>query len=236
MPEIKERPILFSAPMVRAILDDQKTMTRRVVKFPEPSNSLGVWEPTTIGGNGVYDAHGNQAPEEAAIWHTRTGQTLLCPYGKPGDRLWVRETCRAEELSGGLDGVRYLADEAFIPIENSQEAGDNWINLYAYRRKKGATVGSIHMPRWASRILLEITGVRVERLQDISEDDAWAEGIEAIDGALDNDAIYAMAKKIGRSYEDAAPTFAVLWDSLYPACGWDVNPWVWVIEFRRITS
>lgn len=222
MPEIKERPILFSAPMVRAILAGQKTMTRRVVKFPEPSNRLGVWEPTIVGGNGVYNDHGNPAKEEAAIWHTRTGQTLLCPHGKVGDRLWVRET-HAQVFEVDIPEGRPVG-----PIGSAgSPARPDWKSRYVYRSDgempnvqrryvgDSSPVGwtpSIFMPRRASRMLLEITSIRVERLQDITDRDICAEGFSG------------------------AGTFAHLWDKLNAkrGCGWDTNPFVWVIEFRRV--
>jgi hypothetical protein len=91
------------------------------------------------------------------------------------------------------------------------------------------------MPRWASRILLEIVSVRVERLQDISEKDCWAEGIEAVDGLLDDMKIYEAARRMNRPFEDAAPTYAALWESINGTGSWDANPWVWVVEFRRVT-
>jgi hypothetical protein len=141
---------------------------------------------------------------------------VLCPYGQPGDRLWVRET------------------HSFVP-DSDEPAGCSQV-LYAasgdgpYAKWRP----SIHMPRWASRILLEITGVRVERLQDISEDDCWAEGIDACDGLLDDMAIYEMARRMNRQFEEAAPTYAALWESINGAGSWGANPWVWVIEFKRV--
>lgn len=218
---MKERPILFSGPMVRALLDGRKTQTRRVVNLPH-NNALGQWEPTTIGGlNGGRTKDGLTIPEQGAIWHTRTGDSLMCPYGAPGDRLWVRETCRAEELPDGLDGIRYAADKAFVAIRGSD--ADRWIQLNAYRGKKGAVVPPIHMPRWASRIVLEITGVRVERLQSISEADAEAEGINFLRSVPDADETL-----------DARGLFHCLWDGINGDGAWAANPWVWVVEFRRV--
>ncbi len=217
--------------MVRAILEGRKTQTRRIVKLPH-TNPLGVWEPTTIGGeNGGRTAAGETVPLQGAIWHTRTGDCLISPHGQPGDRLWVRETCRAEELDSGLDGVRYPADGAFRPIEDSLDTATQWIGLNAYRGQKGATVPAIHMPRWASRITLEITGVRVERLQSISESDARAEGVAIEEHHTRGYCAGAYRPPSIRAFHD-------LWDSLNAARGhgWDVNPWVWRIEFRRMES
>jgi hypothetical protein len=135
---------------------------------------------------------------------------IVCPYGQSGDRLWVRETWAPT----ALDGVFQYRASSGLP-------GTTWRP-------------SIHMPRAASRILLEITGVRVERLQDISEDDCWAEGIDAVDGALDDMTIIDLAKRMDRSCYDAVPTYAALWESINGAGIWDANPWVWVIEFKQV--
>lgn len=224
---MKERPILFSAPMVRAILAGDKTQTRRILKFPH-QNPLGEWEPITIGGeHGGRTASGEKIPEQGGIFHTRTGEGLMCPHGQPGDRLWVRETCLAEELDDGSDGVRYAADDAFVHIRAGAAEAEAWHKLFNYRGQQGAVVPSIHMPRWASRILLEITGVRVERLQDISDADAFAEG--PMSWAQEQD---TPIKDLNGGDDRIA--FMALWESINGAGSWDANPWVWVVEFRRI--
>ncbi|TAN06137.1 MAG: hypothetical protein EPN38_09385 [Rhodanobacteraceae bacterium] len=233
----REHPILFSAPMVRAILDGLKTQTRRVVRL----NDAG------------------RVARAGKQWHPDDPDAVLaCPFGQPGDRLWVRETCRAEELESGLDGVRYVADRAFMGIKNTQEAEWAWADLNAYRGKGGAVVPAIHMPRWASRITLEVTGVRMERLQDISEADATAEGARAVPWGTwwqgyqdlgDMDLIHQEARGEAppewmiepkrmkdRPWLDrsAVAEFRTLWESINGAGNWDANPWVWVVEFRRI--
>lgn len=193
---MRERPILFSSPMVRAVLSGAKTQTRRIVK---PLHMATV------------DAE--QFPILA-----------MCPYGSPGDQLWARETCRAEAIGDeGLCGVRYVADGQFMPIANTREASDRWVQLYWYRGMEGATVPPIHMPRWASRITLEITDVRVERLQDISEADAKAEGVSMPDGTPTPPDFW--------SYQQE---FRHLWEQINGPGSWDANPWVWAISFRRI--
>jgi hypothetical protein len=186
---MKEPPILFSAPMVRAILDGRKTQTRRVVK-PQPVNVLfhkGQWI---------------EAPCDLVENET----VLHCPYGQPGDRLWVRETWAHETDFGTFTGgFVYRADGD----KRERECGptDRWRP-------------SIHMPRLVSRITLEITDVRVERIKDISGIDAIAEGIQAV-------------SKYGS--EADVSDFAELWDKIngkkYP---WESNPFVWRIEFKRI--
>ncbi|WGS43710.1 hypothetical protein LFL97_09395 [Burkholderia sp. JSH-S8] len=198
---MREVPILFSGPMARAILEGRKTQTRRVVKLPH-ANPLGEWEPTTIGGeNGGRTASGEAVPLQGAVWHTRTGDCLISPYGRPGDRLWVRETWRpADGMNEPGKPATYAAD---------------WPDAAVKWRP------SIHMPRWASRITLEITGVRADRLRNICAADARAEGIE-----FREDYIAGRHCRRWRSYgstdgwfpegRDIAPihSFQTLWDGL----------------------
>ncbi|WP_175946727.1 hypothetical protein [Burkholderia pyrrocinia] len=258
---MKERPILFSGPMVRAILDGRKTQTRRVVKLPH-MNSLGEWEPTTIGGeNGGRTAAGETVPLQGGIWHTRTGDCLMCPHGQPGDRLWVRETWQhSNHPFGPYESdcvVFYRADYLNDPLGPDLERSADGI-----RREWRP---SIHMPRGAGRITLEITGVRVERLQSISEADAIAEGavytdfgIEPPKGSLSLDGgrtfhpIVRGTQRNGWHMGDATShercmgsakyAFANLinrlhggenWNLKGPGL-WEANPLVWAIEFRRI--
>lgn len=188
---MRERPILFSAPMVRAILAGQKTQTRRIVK-PQP---LG-------------DTAWKNDDQWIVSGHGEAGDTgLHCPYGQPGDRLWVRETWAygIHALAAKSD-----ADGPFVYAADQTTQGrlcDRWRP-------------SIHMPRAASRITLEITGVRVERLRDISEDDAYAEGVTHAEWGGMN----------------AREGFRRLWESLNGTGSWEANPWVWVVEFQRIST
>jgi len=225
-----ERPILFSGAMVRAILDGRKTQTRRVVKLPH-NNPLGVWEPTTMGGeNGGRTAAGETVPLQGAIWHTRTGDCLCSPHGQPGDRLWVRETWQhSNHPFGPYDddcAVFHRADYLDDPLGPDLEHSPDGI-----RRQWRP---SIHMPRSACRLELEVTGVRVERLNDCSEADAKAEGITPHEvrqfwliGAS-SDQRAAMHKQA------AVEPFRELWNSINGAGAWKANPWVWVVEFRRV--
>jgi hypothetical protein len=203
---MKERPILFNGAMVRAILAGTKTQTRRVVKLPH-QNRLGAWEPTRFGGpRGGHLRDGSTIPEQGGIWHTRTGDHLGCPYGQPGDHLWVRETFTAFDDSH----IQYRADYRSDPA-GEKAHGVVW-------------TPSIHMPRLASRITLEIVSVRVERLHDISEADAKAEGTPKPIQISDDDP---------RTYRDA---FGDLWELINGDGSWDANPWVWVVEFKRVTA
>ena len=180
---MKERPILFSGPMVRAILDGRKTMTRRVMK-PQPED---------------YPYHHGLAVYRVA---------KKCTYGVPGDLLWVRETW-ASDVDGCPAGLSYRADHL-------DPRGDGPANPMRWRP-------SIFMPRWASRLTLRITSIRVERVQDITEADARAEGFKDVAG------------KYARG-DEARIWFAELWDDINAkrGFGWDANPWVWVVGFEQV--
>jgi len=142
--------------------------------------------------------------------------------------LWVRETWRAVELDNGNDGILYKADNHFKSIENSQAAADLWCDAYADRKYGNKWRPSIFMPRWASRIALAVTDVRVERLQEISEEDAIAEGLqkEVISVGYQNDSVTLRAR----------PKFVYLWDKINSDRGYsfESNPWVWVISFKVV--
>ncbi len=194
---MKERPILFSGAMVRALLDGSKTQTRRVVK-PQPH--AGVRR-SVFAASGLEDGHGRE---------------LRPRHGVPGDRLWVRETWH--------DASSSLHSCALYRADGIDLHWDKW-------------TPSIHMPRWASRITLEVTGVRAERLQDISEADAKAEGIFThVRGGwhwLQHDSSNPDDwNQFG--YKTAALAFQALWETINGANSWDANPWVWAMTFRRL--
>lgn len=206
----KERPILFSGPMVRAILEKQKNQTRRVIR-PQP-----CWQD----GQGMVAAGWSWdiSPKcKLEAWgENEIGKQMAkyCPYGALGDRLWVRETI---DGTLGCDSY-YLADETRV------------VDAIGWDRSEDLpfrVIPSIHMPRWASRITLEITNVRVERLQEISEDDAKAEGC---DGKCPIG--YLPAYHAGPMVYH----YSQIWESINGNGSWDANPWVWVIKFKRMEN
>lgn len=203
---LKERPILFSSEMVRAILEGRKTQTRRVVKLKE-------FQPCTFpeGSEWIFR-------DKRDCWNDVSTKLLIdnyCPYGKPGDKLWVRETWAHDDMDckdahcGNSDHIWYRASEE--PIVADSFAGS------------AAWKPSIFMPRWASRITLEIVNIRVERLHQIDKAGATAEGITAD---------FYNRTALSWWYE----FFSEYWDSLNAKRGysWESNPWVWVIEFKRL--
>ena len=225
---MRERPILFSAPMVRALLASTKTQTRRVVKVPH-NNPLGKWEPTTFGGpNGGLTRKGETIPEHVAIWRTRTGETIGAKW-VVGDRLWVRETwCHfPKDAPDGMgENTYYRAhqnNESAVAIATIKRNGITWRP-------------SIYMPRWVSRITLEITEVRVERLQDISFEDALAEGVADYRPLIEpecNDG--ETADQCARRLQWPQREYRLLWESINGNGSWERNDWVWVVGFKRVT-
>ncbi|MBA1294416.1 hypothetical protein G7025_13715 [Pseudomonas lurida] len=229
MTAIKERPILFSAPMVRAVLEGRKTVTRRPVK------ALGL-----------------QWLEDFTPEYVAEAANNLCPYGKPGDRLWVRETwyCNHSEVQKGP----YLQPADMQDLDQAREDGDLVYaadGLNSYEQDQPTWRPSIHMPRWASRILLEITDVRVERLQDISDEQALAEGIipvpKTTEGSHQFWRNYHLSGDGTFCVRTPKESFKSLWchvaggsfpkgEAAYKASphSWDANPWVWVVEFKPV--
>ncbi|MCW9321888.1 hypothetical protein LAV69_00995 [Klebsiella quasipneumoniae subsp. quasipneumoniae] len=218
---MKERGMIFNGEMTRAILDGRKTQTRRIMKpQPEPCPRGGHWWPSNVFKTMLHVEEEMQNSEGG--WGGLAGDA--CPFGDLGDRIWVRETW-AEAGASAPDLKLYRANyPEHVPsiYENVPLAEEiRW-------------TPSIHMPRWASRILLEITDVRVERLNAISEEDAEAEGIdmEALYDSQDCYDCIADHNMTGRPTVTGA--FKYLWESIYGEEGWKSNPWVWVIEFKRV--
>ncbi|MEH4799093.1 morphogenetic protein [Atlantibacter hermannii] len=206
---MKERGMIFNGEMVRAILDGRKTQTRRIIKL---SHESGMKNPVVRGKNG-----------EASYVGCRLA-AMLCPFGKPGDRIWVRETFQGPLVSEDLFEEYRAYPEKFEKPQYCEYAADGGTKPEYCDLDDNLRHGwlpSIHMPRWASRILLEITDVRVERLASISQEDAAKEGYPA------------NPEPYGGSM-DKWLWFRQLWDSIYPEQSFSHNPWVWVIEFKRV--
>lgn len=236
VPALRERPILFSAPMVRAVLDGSKTQTRRVVK-PSPCwNVESIYRPFASEPNN-WQGFAGGGPG-AIVWYGS------CPYGQTGDRLWVRETY----FAFGRWETRYSAkkgrDEWHF-VDMTLECGKSYLydadhprpQPLAGKRDGGVTPKwwkrpAIFMPRAACRIELEETGVRVERLQDISEADARAEGARECDPVSGREVLLAGASQRG----SFALHYRDIWEQINGAGSWNANPWVWVVEFRRLRS
>lgn len=204
---MKETGLMFKAPLVRAILAGQKTQTRRVVKGVGHDNCIALRKPSKTKA-GVF-THAMDAPKLG-----------MCPWGQPGDRIYVRETWRgvvniAPPGSYEYAVARYVPDQEHcrrVEYAATQEAdGEPWRP-------------AIHMPKWAARIWLEVTGVRVERLQQITEADCIAEGAPGGHGA------------IGGYHYNTTPLeqFRNIWEST--GGDWDANPWVWVVDFKVLST
>lgn len=209
---MKERPILFSAPMVRAILAGTKTQTRRVA----PVESLNIRD---IGGECIAWSVQFSKPIRGTVSSYSGGKfsdaqarsiiaSQFCPYGAPRDRLWVRETWRIDDFDDA---------ETIYAADGDEEMMRETKGIIKWR-------SPIYMPRNRSRITLEITGVRVDRAQGISEADVWAEGWRAIADIPDENGGRCKYRSFGQ-----------FWESINGPGSWDRNPWVWVLEFRRVT-
>lgn len=251
---MKERGLMFKAPMVRAILDGRKTQTRRVINPQPPAQPEANCHPshTWLHAEPYLDAYRNAErttanprgmSENWCWWQVDDRQclpTFRSPFGKPGDRIWVRESFQplfAEGVESPYD-ADYKTGKGYAV---SYPATDGVVEFYDYALDETVSrvTPSIHMPRWASRITLEITNVRVERLQAISEADAIAEGVERWvvgDGWRDYSLSPAQEQAGAPAMTSARDSYRTLWQSLYGAASWDANTWVWVYEFKRATA
>lgn len=237
-----DKGIIFSASMVRALLSGSKTQTRRLLRNPE-----------------YFGCPTGDCPHETQAQCNEAMAGLSAKEANgyaAGDRLYVREQCRAEELSrpdqirpatrkerqllgrtsvivsdelDGMDGVRYIADNEWRQIENTSAAGEAWLELFHYRGRGkdriGNSVPSIHMPRWASRLWLSVTEVRVQRLQDIRENDCYCEGLDRPLGPRLGSDVTAR--------DNAQRWYRDLWHSLHTKTGerWEDNPWIVAVSF-----
>jgi hypothetical protein len=245
---MRERPILFSAPMVRAILAGTKTQTRRAVKPQPMSQPAGQYldaycsQPTT-----PSNPRGMSDNWSWWLLDNRLGDSIgKCPYGQPGDRLWVRETFTTFGYGRGFGVEIHYAADGHDPdtctwevrerlrrtLDECPDRSNKWRQTNIGRWRP-----SIHMPRWASRITLEITDVRVQRLRDITEDDARAEGVTPLTGVAPEQCIIGTDRRTQASHPHTL-ALAVLWDTLNfkRELGWVTNPWVWAITFKRVAA
>ncbi|MDE9345276.1 hypothetical protein [Klebsiella variicola] len=222
MTKITERGMIFNAEMVRALLSGRKTQTRRIIK-PQPEATL----------SGSLSGKWLSRPLNGLLLPKIEDIAIHCPFGAVGDRIWVRETWGVVSHAFSDDGlmIDWVPDRPATAI-HEMPFGNGYYSGYAiyaadgdftwgdddgYEDGRWCWKPSIHMPRAASRILLEITDVRVERLRSMSQDDARAEGVIAASGPM-----------------EAGLAFRELWDSIYGEESWKANPWVWVIEFKRV--
>ncbi len=229
---MRERPIIFNGPMVQAVLAGDKTLTRRnkgLEYFSRPDNDPDCWWCARVADGHAYMVY-KQSPHERAV---------RCPYGQPGDRLWVREAYRfpasLDRLSPNDVGDKALDAGYSTPWAPTQFEADGcragaWhgFDTPPTVTTPGKLRPGIHMPRWACRLVLEVTRVRVERLQAINHMDAIAEGV----GLNPSAAEVTMITPAGDSLPRVL--FRALWEQINGVGAWDANPWVWVVEFRRI--
>lgn len=239
---MKQRPILFSTPMVQAILEGRKTQTRRIVNPQELSHTR--WRYCGHSKDGEHEVprpvDGPRPHDRWYWWRNNISHDwiLQCPYGEPGDILWVRETWQHAKST-----------HCHCPQSSEPSPCDEWSNGIGCRSNRGKVVyaadgasevlwkPSIHMPKEACRLFLRIKSVRVERLQDISEQDAIAEGVQYWADDHDTellDATFRNYKTGERNLVTSYSSFQSLWQKINGDESWGSNPWVWVIEFERI--
>lgn len=234
----REIPILFTGAMVREVLAGRKTMTRRMVKRPPPDDIAATsircdhYHPTIIDRRGEEQP----GPETFGAFDDYGEWGCPCPYGAPGDRLWVRETWRVP--SGFPPGVQYRASNLLRAFDGNEPAEAHAVEPTDRWRP------SIFMPRWASRLTLDVLSVRVERVQDIGDADVAAEGVTAESVAALWEGATRKARVGFTGPDDASPVvpfdrmapyflWRIAWTLINGRASWDSDPWVWVVEFRR---
>jgi hypothetical protein len=265
---MSERPILFLPALLPAILDGRKTQTRRIIK-PQPILVGNTW-------TWPEDGRNSKASWADFIRDPSRGMERFCPYGHAGDRLWIKEPWQYYDWDeDGRPKIRYRLDDATAwcdpPDEWTDRIGDIWVELSEpvnYNIDRRACDrrwrSPMFMPRWACRTTLEIVNVRVERVQDISEDDARAEGVDPLftEAEMARHPDLAITAReswtnylwhgrwgkygMGNAKSDAWPyqfsgykdprlSYSSLWEAINGPGSWDANPWVWAITFRRVT-
>ena len=218
---MKARPILFSTPMINALVEDRKTQTRRVVKQPKDKNVSLFYKGKPI----------CLPPRIEDISISNLIENAKFPYGKVGDLLYVKENFATDGILDHLKPSLLSHDHSIFYIANQEWILGDFDKKYqgVHAKNKGKTRPNIFMPKWASRLTLEITDIRVERLQDISEEDAIAEGCEH---PLKDDPDRGLIEACADWVADERTSFARLWKSINGKDSWDKNPFVWVLEFK----
>lgn len=230
---MKELPILFNGEMVRAILEGRKTETRRPVT-PQPPIGIDELHGNDLRSRAPYDCECNETGQTIGYgFQDEDGRVYKCPFGCIGDRLWVRENFR-HGTRNNSDGVIIYAADGEVREVFAEEGGDGDLCGIGKRINERVGMGpchpSIHMPRWASRITLEVTDICVQRVQEISEEDAMAEGFS---GAYQS-AFCVAGEIVGPDGELPSDEFKAAWQSIYNT--WDANHWVWVATFKKVEA
>lgn len=254
---MKEIPILFSTPMVQAELDGRKTNTRRLKNLEVINENPDKWsfqEKFTHVGKYERDKHAYRFVDGEGSF-----MDILCPFGRPGDLLWVRENWQLKgwDFEEGTMTVKYATGETYKCLAHDPDEDSSWLmdkvdwledhgyikpdptneEMFVFTDKKQPYKPSIHMPKEAARIWLQVESVRVERLQDISEQDAIAEGIEKKPGSSSSTMFDYKHYGYDHSYDvEAKASFRTLWDSINGPDSWPANPWLWVISFRVLST
>lgn len=232
-----DRPILFSAPMIRALLDGRKTQTRRIIKLPTKGiyehPQMGGWEASTVGGGASFtverDGAHKPAPERPCVWHQTTGVTVVPPFAN-GDRLWVREAWRCNGWASDVATIFYRASEG----DGYTAMCEQWpVADHKPLRVEAKWSPSLHMPRWASRLTLTVTDVRVQRLQEISAEDARDEGVDRRSGSVRQMWLFgATAEERAAIYLRACIwEYEQLWNAINGPDSWAANPWIVALTF-----
>jgi hypothetical protein len=244
---MKARPIIFSSQMVQSILDGRKTQTRRVIK-PQPE----------VSAEGYLMGEWLKKPLAGLLLPKLQDITIHCPFGKIGDRLWVRETWQGPIIDDDeFEACRQNAQKIFLKPDYCVYRATDKLDAVDIDGNELGWRTSTSMPRWASRITLEITDIRVEKLQDISEEDAISEGLPYAQGNKSTGCMWDGVGYHGAGFDryenktyhtpkngkcgcivggdtPAQCAYRELWESINGKGSWGVNPWVWVVEFRRI--
>jgi hypothetical protein len=238
---MKDIPIIFSGPMIPPIIVDLKTHTRRLNGLKEINKTPDEWKFE----NFFYASRTPNGEKELySTFENKDGKDFIVksPYGKSGDKLWVRENMSVHDEGG----IEYLARSVQTGLASSlikspdfKEEQIRWFENYG-KSDKDKTIPSIHMPRWAARILLEVLSIRVERVQDISQEDSYAEGVGFAHSRPADCGHKEWKRHNGNQsvWDCSICIFKMLWTRINGArgFGWDVNPWVWVVEFKRIKA